>query len=446
MSVHSLREDALQFYRQGLAAADPYAVVNTYLATHQTELQLNIKPADAAPIHLIAIGKAACPMLEAALAQIPASRLAQAAFAVTHDDNFPTIHGAEIRVAGHPLPDQRGLAATHELVARLKLCQPHHLVVLLLSGGGSALVPSPARGISLTDKIRVTELLLACGADIQHINCVRKHCSQLKGGGLARMINGATLHTLALSDVIDDDPGSIASGPGVADNTRFSDAITILHERELWNQIPDSVRQHLLAGQAGQIMETLKVDDALNANLHFSILASNRHSVWGMEQAVRASRYQLLSSQYGLKGEAANLGRSLAEQTRLLLDSHPTVPLARLGGGETTVTLGPDSGSGGRNQELALAFAVHAESLALPGYWCLLSAGSDGRDGPTPAAGAVVDQDSLRRMRQAGIDPLLQLRKHNSHPALLASQDLIMTGATGTNVADLQILLWEPTI
>ena len=440
MTVQSLREAALQFYRAGLAAADPYAVVTAYLQQANQIQYLAQWPR----IHPIAVGKAACAMLEAVLEQLPAPQLALPALAITNDGNQRALPETQIWLAGHPLPDQRGLLAAERLRARLQQCQPGELLLLLLSGGGSAMLPDPAEGISLADKLHITELLLASGANIGQINCVRKHCSRLKGGGLARLANGATVLTLALSDVIDDDPSSIASGPSVADPSTFADAINLLQAFELWPQTPPAIQKHLLAGQGGHIPETLKPDDALNARLHFKLLASNRHSVSGMESAVGQSHYQLLASYYELQGEATKVAGSLAEQTQLLLDSHPSRPWAWLGGGETTVTLGTQPGCGGRNQELALAFALRAETLGLEGRWCLLSAGSDGRDGPTTAAGGLVDQDSLRRMRQAGIDPALHLAEHNSHPALLASQDLVMTGATGTNVADLQLLLWEP--
>jgi len=327
-------------------------------------------------------------------------------------------------------------------LAQAQAAQAGELLLLLLSGGGSALLPAPVAGVSLSDKMAVTQLLLRSGATIQQVNCVRKHLSQLKGGWLTKHNAPADMHALILSDVIGDDLSAIASGPSVADETTFADAVTILQQYRLWEQLPVAVSQYLQQGLAGLQPETPTPGAACFAHSAVRLVGSNARSVDAVMAAVDDAVVVSLFSK-ALCGEARVAADQLCQRALAAVSAGVCQPHLIVAGGETTVTVS-GNGKGGRNQELALAFALAAEREGLSGDWCLLSAGTDGCDGPTDAAGGVVDAGSVRRMRQAGLDPEALLTNNDAYTALQADGDLLITGATGTNVADLQLLLLLP--
>jgi len=428
----SLRQDALSIFKAGIAAADPYQAVRHYLTP---ELLSHY-----AKVHVIAFGKAACAMAQAAQDIIPGGMLAGRGIAVTNYENATPVDNVDVIGASHPLPDTAGLDGARLIADRVRSAKENELVLVLVSGGGSALIPYPAGQITLQEKIATTDLLLACGATINQINCVRKHLSLLKGGGLARMAMPANVHALILSDVLGDDPSSIASGPTVADETTYADAIEILKDKGIWEQMPTSVRQHLEQGKLGHIAETPKPGDDTFKNTGYTLIGSNTISVNAMLEAARKLGYQAELYSGHLSGEARTVAETLVAECA---QKRPNQPIALLAGGETTVTL-KGTGRGGRNQEMALAFALAAEQNGLTGNWAFLSGGTDGRDGPTDAAGGLVDNNTVKRMAQAGVNPVELLENNDSYNALKASGDLVNTGATGTNVADLQILLIQP--
>ncbi|QSB02902.1 glycerate kinase [Methylomonas sp. EFPC1] len=443
----SYREHAAAIFRAGVAAADPYLAVKRFLRAdsgllHIGSEQTGYRSGDWRRIHLISFGKAACAMADAAQTIIPEAWLAAKGIVVTNYDNIDVVENCQVFGAGHPLPDAAGLHAAKTIATRLSDTNPGELVLVLISGGGSALLPYPVAGINLADKIATTRLLLASGATINQINCVRKHLSQLKGGGLARLAAPADLHALILSDVLDNDLSAIASGPTVPDDTTFTDAVAVLESFGIWQKIPSSVQNYLQQGAQGLQIETPKGSDPLFRQTSHHLLGSNAISVDAAIDKARELGYetQLYSKQ--LSGEA----RLVAEQIALHALSAAagmTRPTAVIAGGETTVTL-KGNGKGGRNQEMALAFALAAEKYGLNGAWTFLSGGTDGRDGPTDAAGGIVDDGTLPRIRAAGLDPAALLDDNDSYPALQAANDLLLSGATGTNVADLQILLLHP--
>jgi len=391
-------------------------------------------------------------MAQAASEIIPAGMLAGRGIAVTNYENVTRVDNVDVIGASHPLPDAAGLNAAKIIAERVRNAQQNELVLVLVSGGGSALIPYPADQITLQEKIATTDLLLASGATINQVNCVRKHLSQLKGGGLARMAAPAHLHALILSDVLGDDLSSIASGPTVADSTTYADAIEILKAKGVWDQVPINVRQHLEQGKLGNIEETPKPGDDVFKNTGHTLIGSNAISVNAMLQAAQKLGYETKLYSDHLCGEARTVGATLVAQCvegrlqkagalgEITLQNKP---MALLAGGETTVTL-KGNGRGGRNQEMALAFAIAAEQQGLTGNWAFLSGGTDGRDGPTDAAGGIVDRNTIKRMTQAGLNPTELLENNDSYTALKTSDDLVNTGATGTNVADLQILLIQP--
>ncbi len=447
----SSRKDALSIFQAGIAAADPYLAVKSCLFADDQQLEILLDLNDKnqkrtgkwSKIHLIAFGKAACAMAKAAQEIIPTHLLTCAGIAITNYENVTAIDNIEVIGAAHPLPDEAGLNAAKKCADRISHAQANELILVLVSGGGSALIPYPVDAISLQEKIATTDLLLACGATINEINCVRKHLSQLKGGGLARLAVPADLHTFILSDVLGDDLSAIASGPTVPDPSTFSDAIAVFTTKGIWDKVPAKVQQHLEQGRLGKVPETPKPGDNIFKNTGYTLVGSNSISLKATITAAQNLGYETQLYDTHLCGEARQAAEKWVRYAKNLIDIGIDKPLALLAGGETTVTL-KGNGRGGRNQEMVLAFALAAEQYGLTGDWTFLSGGTDGRDGPTDAAGGIADQYTLNRMIHVGINPLAMLDNNDSYTALKSSLDLLDTGATGTNVADLQVLLIYP--
>jgi hydroxypyruvate reductase len=444
-----LRETARVLFQVGLGAADP---ANTVLAALRAGYFEALRGRRWA---LLAAGKAARTMVQGAASALHppvAGVVAEAAPATdpTTGRSSPPSTPADLRnwplewrAARHPLPDRRGLLAAAEVercATRGVETAGAEAFLVLLSGGASALLPSPTADVTLGDKTRVTRLLYEAGATIGELNTVRKHLSRLKGGGLALLVAPRPVLVLVISDVVDDDLSVIASGPLHADPSTFTDAERALVRCGVFEQVPARVLRRLRRGRLRQVPETPKPGHAAFERIRHRIVASNATSVAAIAEAATHAGFTAWRSAQPLIGEAR------VEAGRLLAAAGQWIPAPRaawVSGGETTVAV-RGAGKGGRNQELALAFALAAERApaGLAGRaWCLLSAGTDGLDGPTDAAGGLVDDGTLARCRAAGVNPGAALESNDSHRALEASGDLVRTGATGTNVADLQILL-----
>jgi glycerate 2-kinase len=436
-----LRRDATAFFRAGVAAAEPGGAVLRHLRAQDTKLFIrradkkSERSADWTAVRVLAFGKAALAMARAAASIIPKPLFRGPGIAVTNYENVAALPGFAVMGAGHPLPDANGVAAAKAVAETTESAGQGELVLVLISGGGSALLPYPAEGLTLADKIATTNLLLASGADIGEINAVRKHLSRLKGGGLARLAAPADLHALILSDVLGDDLSTIASGTTVPDPTSFGDARGVLVRRGAWDKVPAPVRARIENGIAGKVPETPKPGDPVFVRSEATLVGSNAVSLASVKAAAEASGYRVVVFSNCLTGEAREAARSLAA-----LAAREKGPVAIIAGGETTVTL-KGKGKGGRNQEMALAFAVAAEEMKLAAHCVFLSGGTDGRDGPTDAAGGLTDPETASRIRAKGADPKSLLDDNDSYRALELAGDLLRTGATGTNVADLQILL-----
>ncbi|MGE0452357.1 MAG: glycerate kinase [Vicinamibacteria bacterium] len=343
-------------------------------------------------------------------------------------------------LAGHPVPDARGLRAARAAAALARGLGQDDLLLVLLSGGASALLPAPAEGISLADKARVTARLLAAGASIDELNVVRKHLSRLKGGGLARLAAPARVVCLALSDVVGDDLATIGSGPTHPDSSTFAEAIAILERRGGLELAPAAVRRHLEAGARGRRPETAKPGDACFVRVRTRVIGSGKLSLAAAAREARRLGLRTVVLTARLSGEAREVAPALlARLRRRLRFSRSSRPLCLLASGETTVTV-RGRGRGGRNQELALA-AV--EPLArFPGPAVVATLATDGRDGHSDGAGAVVDDTTLARGRSRGLDePAAALARNDSARYLEAVGDQVRTGPTGTNVADIVALL-----
>ncbi len=437
-----LRADARSLFLTGVAAADPAAAVRRALVAGPGWLEVGSgatgRRGDWERIRVIAFGKAAVPMARAAVEAIPDERLAARPLVVTSYENLVVDERLEILGASHPLPDAGGEAAAARVEAMAGDAEAGELVLVLVSGGASALLPLPVPGVSLGEKVATTRLLLACGADIVEINTVRKHLSRIKGGGLARAAAPADVHALILSDVLGDDLSAIASGPTVPDDTTYADALAVFDRRGRRGELPAAVRRHLEAGAAGDLAETPASGDPLFERVRNTLVGSNAVSLEAMVAAARDAGYAVSVFSERLVGEARDAAAGLAAELAGLGSGRR----ALVAGGETTVTL-TGNGRGGRNQELALAFVLEPAAGSCSRPWVLLSAGTDGIDGPTDAAGGIVDGGTVERIRAAGVEPRELLANNDAYRALTLSGDLLVTGATGTNVADLQLLLLD---
>ncbi len=341
-----------------------------------------------------------------------------------------------VRTARHPVPDARGLEAAREVERLAKGLGRDDLLLVLLSGGASALLPAPSEGLTLDDKQRTTQLLLRAGATIHELNAVRKHLSRLKGGGLAAAAAPARVITLVLSDVVGDDLSTIASGPTVPDPTTFADALGVIEQRGLLSKVPRRVRAHLEAGAAGERPETPGTKERLFRRVATRIVGSNRLSVEAAAREARRQGLRPLVLTTRLEGEAREVARLLAAVLRECVESgRPAAPpVCLLAGGETTVTVRGD-GEGGRNQELAVAAAGALVDFPAPAV--VASFGTDGIDGASDAAGGVVDDQTTARAAALGLAPgAVFLAANDTRNFLGPLGDLILTGPTGTNVCD----------
>jgi glycerate 2-kinase len=384
---------------------------------------------DAHRVWIVAAGKAAAAMAKEA-SRVFGSRLAGGVVAAPF-----LAHGLDAKlcafVAGHPLPSRASLAAGRAAWRLLGRARRGDLVLVLLSGGASSLLVLPAAGISLSDKVRTGQLLLRAGATIGEVNAVRKHLSLLKGGGIVRRAGGARVLGLLLSDVIGSSPSVIGSGPAASDPTTYADAWRVLERYDLLERIPGRVTRRLVLGRRGAIAETLKPGERRVRNL---VIGDNRLALSAAAAEARSLglRCQILSS--SLRGDTRAAARWFANRLRRRRAGSGFCLLA---GGETTVVV-RGSGRGGRNQEFALALAE--ELRGLRAVHCL-SAGSDGRDGPTDAAGAFVDGSTFDKAIRRGLDPRRFLERNDSYELFRRLSGLFRPGPTGTNVMDLKIAI-----
>ncbi len=438
---------ATQIMAAALAAVAPYAAVQRSLAWDGTTLELAGQRYPLPPtrrVLVFATGKASIPMAQA-VCDLLGERVHDGVLIYKAGSvaTPPVLAPLRCYAAQHPVPDAASVAATQALVQCLAQRTADDLVLLLLSGGSSALLTLPADGLSLSDLQATTTALLRCGASIDAINTIRKHLDQVKGGNLARLAAPAQLVTLIMSDVVGDVLDQIGSGVSVPDSTSFADALAIVERYGLSEQLPASVMHRLRAGAAGVLPENPRADDPLFTRTQAVLVGSNRHAAEAAAQAAAAAGWHALILTTRLQGEAREVGRVLAAIGREVASSATpfvSLPACIIVGGETTVTL-RGTGKGGRNQELALG-AVR-DLAGVPNV-ALLTLATDGDDGPTDAAGAVVTGATLARAQAAGLDLDAALAHNDAYPFFAALGDLLQPGATGTNVSDLALVLVWP--
>ena len=447
--AHSLQESpkgqAVQrILAAALQAVDPALAVSKHLSRSGNHLLVAGQTYDLVSfdsIYVIGAGKAGAPMAMA-MSNLLGDKLTSG-MVIVKDGYEQTgavepLQQVEILPAGHPYPDQRSVHATRRICRLLEDTARNDLVICLVSGGGSALLTDPVPGVSLDDLRALTEVLLSSGADIQEINTLRKHLDHVKGGNLARLVSPSRLLTLILSDVVGNPMDSIASGPTVPDRSTYADATAVLRKYSLEDKIPNQIRRVLHLGERGGLPETPKPGDPLFDQVCNLIIASNIHAAQaGLAQAMAEGYNTLLLTTY-LQGEARQAGQFLAGIARQIADSGQPIPrpACLVAGGETTVIVTGD-GLGGRNQELALG-AV-GTLAGVPGA-TLVCLATDGGDGPTDAAGAVVTGETLWRALRLGMDPAEFLRRNDAYHFFDPLGDLLHTGPTLTNVNDLAFL------
>jgi glycerate 2-kinase len=428
----TLRASARSIFDAALAAGDVRPLVLRALA--------DIAPPERGRVLVVGAGKASGAMA-AAVEEVWGDRIVDGLVAVKDGYVAPT-RRVRLVEAGHPVPDERGAEAAREIRVLVEAAGADDLVLVLVSGGGSALTPAPPPPITLADKQEMTRLLLAAGATINQLNVVRKHCSLLKGGQLARAAAPARVEALLLSDVVGDPLDVIASGPTTADPSTFDDALSILDAFELRGTAPRSVILRLEQGARGEIPETPKPGDLVFARVSNTVIGNNALVVDAAAAKARALGFTPHVLTRALEGEAREAAKRFVEMARAIESRKGPVapPACVIAGGETTVTV-RGRGKGGRCQEFALAAALELDGSK---GTVVLAAGTDGTDGPTDAAGAIVDGASAARARAHGADPAARLADNDAYPALQASGDLVITGPSNTNLLDLYVVVVGP--
>jgi len=425
-----LRSDLLRIYAAGIAAVAPERLIRQALMG-ELDSRIPVAIGRAQGVHILAVGKAALGMALAARERLgnkvrDTLVVAQSPLPTEGLDKLNVMPGA------HPLPDESSVAAGQAALAFVAGAARDELVLLLLSGGASAMMAAPAPSITITDKIVLTQALMRAGASIGELNTVRKHLSIVKGGGLLRALKeGASVLSLILSDVPGNDHATIGSGPAVADPTTFGDAIAVLKRRKLWGRTPEAVRDRFERGAAREICETLKRDDPLLQRSLSVVIGDNRTARDAAAEAARTIGYAVETG-HDLSGPAESIAINLA--TRLCKLSHGRSCL--IAGGEPQVMV-RGSGKGGRAQHCALLLATALAERAPNATIGALFAGTDGIDGPTDAAGAIVTSTTVRRAQEAHLDVSMALKHNDSYSFFEALGDLIITGPTSTNVTDL---------
>ncbi len=427
-----LRRHALSIFRAAVQAADPRRTVREALSSARLDRFRRI--------FVVGAGKASAAMAQAA-EQALGSRI-HGGWINTKDGHLAPLRRITLHEASHPVPDARGVEGARRIARIAAQAGEGDLLLCLISGGASALLPLPLDPLTLEEKQETTRLLLACGATIHEINAVRKHLSAIKGGRLARLAQPASVLALLLSDVVGDPLDVIGSGPAAPDTSTFRTAWHVIEKYGLEDRIPPRARALLQDGIAGRIEETPKPGDPCFARTRNVIVGSNRLAVDAAARRARQLGYRPLVLSTTVEGETRDIASMHAAIAREIVSTGRPArpPVCVISGGETTVTL-RGKGLGGRNQEFALAAAIALEGLE---GVLAFSAGTDGTDGPTPAAGAMADGATVARAAALGLDARRALAENDSYRFFEPLGDLVMTGPTGTNVMDIRLMLVRP--
>ncbi|MEM2249777.1 MAG: glycerate kinase [Candidatus Bathyarchaeia archaeon] len=434
------RELALKSLEAAIKAVNPKSLIKSKLKLEGSILHVNGRAFNIGKfknIYVIGGGKASGSMAEA-LEEVLGDKITDGLVNVPKGNKHKT-GIIRLHEASHPIPDESGVEGTRKMLEIAEKAGEEDLIICLISGGGSSLMPMPRGEITIADKRRITEELLKCGATINEINTVRKHISEFKGGWLAKKAYPATILNLILSDVLGDPLDFIASGPTVPDSTTFSDAINVLKKYGLWDKAPKSIRKVLTDGEKGLIPETPKTGDEIFKKVFNVVLGNNRAASVAACETLKSEGLNTLMLTSLLEGEARHVGTVLASLAREISASGNPVkkPAGMVAGGETTVTVA-GKGKGGRNQEIALAASLKIRGLE---GVVIASLSTDGVDGPTDAAGAIADGKTMAKAEVLGLKAEEFLADNNSYGFFSQISDLIFTGPTGTNVNDVSVII-----
>jgi glycerate 2-kinase len=431
------RDDLIRIFDAAIDAVEPCRLVRSYLRANRFGRCNRLDGRDPGEgVLVVGAGKAAARMAAGCEAALAPRRVG--GLVIVPDGYEAELSGIEIAVAGHPIPDERGARATSRVCELLRGADAGP-VLCLVSGGASSLLVRPRFPLTLAEKIETNRLLLRSGCAIDEINAVRKHLSDVKGGGLLRFCMSRPVVTLLLSDVIGDQPETIGSGPTVADSTTFLRAKEILDRFELMRKVPPSVREIISAGALGNVRESVKSGDSETDGTVATVIGSNRDALAGAARKAERLGYRPIVMATPVSGDTAVAARKWFASVRARLTESNDTPCCVIAGGETTVDV-KGSGRGGRNCEFSLALADLLEAKRI----LVLSAGTDGIDGPTDAAGAFVGPDTQLRAERRGLDSINMLASNDSYTFFEALGDLFRPGPTGTNVMDLKLALSLP--
>ncbi|MEM7127621.1 MAG: glycerate kinase [Chloroflexota bacterium] len=431
------RQQILSILEAALQAVNPFKAVQSALHVEKDTLWIGEHEymlSNYENIYVVGAGKASTPMTQAIEALV-GDRISGGLVVTKSEHGGPTKR-VQLAEASHPVPDELGVDGGRQVLRIAEAAGQDDLVITLLSGGGSSLLVAPAVGLTLDDLQLMTNALLRCGATINEINILRKHCSAVKGGQLARAVAPADLVTLVLSDVIGNPLDVIASGPTVPDSTTWRDAWTIIERYDLLEQIPMAILGRIQAGLQGAVPDTPEPGDPLFERSVVEVIGDNRIAARAAADQAQLLGFDTLLLTTYLEGEAQEVAKVAVSLAKEILSTHQPLqpPACLILGGETTVRLGDDPGRGGRNQELALAAAIALEGIE---NVTIVSLATDGTDGPTDSAGAMADGTTVARGRAEGLSARAHLQNHDAYPYLDAVHDLLLTGPTQTNVNDL---------
>jgi glycerate 2-kinase len=439
-SLKQQRQDGRIIFEAGLQAADPMVLTPKHLWLDGQILHAGQAVYDLSNyknLYVVGAGKATAKMA-LAVEQLLGERISGGSV-IVKPGHTAGLRKLKVVEAGHPIPDQAGVNATETILELLRRAPETDLILCLISGGASALLTSPSAGLSLKNKRQTTQTLLNCGARIHEVNAIRKHISKVKGGRLAELAYPATVVSLLLSDVIGDGVDIIGSGPTAPDPSTFADCLSTIARYNVSEMIPEAVRRFLEKGAAGEAVETPKLGNPIFNKVQNLIIGNNQSALWAAKEKAEALGYHALVLSSSVEGEAKKVAVEHVAIAKDVLAGRGGFhrPACIISGGETTVTVEGD-GLGGRNQEFALAAAVEIDGME---EMVVLSGGTDGTDGMTEAAGAIVDNTTVQRAREKGLDARDHLRRNDSYPLLSTVGDLLVTGPTLTNVMDLQLVL-----
>jgi len=439
-TISAMKKDAVEIFDMALKAVQPGAAIKRHCKFDGKTLFIGHRSYQLARynnLYILGAGKATAPMA-AAIEDMIDEKITGGIITVKFG-YVTDLKRINLIEAGHPIPDEDGIRGASAILNLAKNVEEHDLILCLISGGGSALLPVPYEGLTLKDKQDTIKTLLSCGATIHEINTIRKHISKIKGGRLAQAVYPATLITLILSDVVGDDLDVIASGPTVPDSSSFHDCKNIFRRYNIIDKIPQNILNHIEAGISGKIDETPKPNDPVFDRTYNLIIGSNVESLISAKEKAESLGYNVLILSSMIEGETRFIAQVHGAIAREIIKTGNPLPLPAciLSGGETTVTIS-GNGLGGRNQEFALSASIDIFGQK---NIVMLSGGTDGTDGPTDAAGAFSDTFTLKRAAEMGLDPYRFLANNDSYHFFQKLGDLFITGPTNTNVMDLRIVL-----